>query len=123
MAEKRFSTVSGTVATAEINADYENAGIYDKLRVGTLGVYFRDGFRMKYIPYDYIDRAFIRVQQAHAAKCCGEAIYDYFRMVFVHGGKEFADCLSENERAMDAALAKIAAHGVVTGFIRAEASA
>ena len=117
---KKFYTAAGPAEAPEISADYEKAKEFDKLRVGDLGVYFRDGFRVKYIPYEYLDRAFIRIQQAHGTKTVGAVTYDYFRMVFVHAGEEFASCLSEKEKAMDQALAEIAAHGVATGFIRAE---
>jgi len=123
MADKKFSTTGGTVDTPEVNTDYDNAKVFDKLRIGSLGVYFRDGLRVKYIPYSEMDRAFIRVQQTQARMCCGQANFDYFRMVFVHDGKEFADILSENESIMDAALAEIASHGVTTGFVEGEASA
>ncbi|MBQ8151255.1 MAG: hypothetical protein IJ070_00635 [Firmicutes bacterium] len=123
MADKKFAGVNGAVESQEVNADYENAAVFDKLRVGKLGVYFRDGLRTKYIPFDYIDRAFIRVQETKSRMCCGQANWNYFRVVFVHGGKEFADYMSEKEKAMDDALAAIAECGVTTGFVKAEASA
>ena len=52
MAEKKFAGVNGAVETAETSADFESAKVYDKLRVGELGVYFRDGLKTRYIPYD-----------------------------------------------------------------------
>ena len=97
--------------------------VFDKLRVGELGVYFRDALKTKFIPYDYIDRAFIRVQETRGRMCCGQANWYYYRIVFVHGGREFADYMSEKEKEMDDALAAIAAHGVTTGFVKPEATA
>ena len=120
MAEKKFSGIDGSVNSPEVNADYETAKAFEKLRVGELGVFFRDGLKIRYIPYDYIDRAFIRVQETRSRMCCGQANFNYFRVVCVHGGKEFAEYLSENENAMDEALAEIAAHGIATGFVKAE---
>ena len=122
MAEKKFSSVNGPVEAPEISADYENAKRFDRLRVGEKGVYFRDGLRVRYIPYDYIDRAFIRVQETRGRMCCGQANWYYYRVVFVHDGKEFADCLSEKEKETDDALAEIAAHGVTTGYVKPEAA-
>ena len=121
MADKRFAGVNGSVDSPEVNADYENAQVFEKLRVGALGVYFRDGLRIRYIPYDYMDRAFIRVQETRSRMCCGQANFNYFRVVFVHDGAEFLNYMSENEKAMDDALAAIGAHGVPTGFVRPEA--
>ena len=121
MAEKRFTAVNGVTDSPELNADYEKAQRFEKLLVGALGVYFRDGLRTEFIPYDYMDRVFIRVQETRSRMCCGQANFNYFRIVFVHDGKEFADYMSEKEKLMDEALAAIAAHGVTTGFVKAEA--
>lgn len=123
MAEKKFAGVNGTVDTPEVNADFENARVFEKLRVGELGVYFREGLRMRFIPFDYIDRTFIRVQETRGRMCCGQANWYYYRVVFVHDGKEFADYMSEKEKEMDDALAAIGAHGVTTGFVKPEATA
>ena len=117
MAEKRFSGMNGPVESAEVAEDYEGAAVFDKLRVGDLGVYFRDGFKTRFLPFDYIHRAFIRVQEVNGKLCCGKAVFSYFRMVFVHDGKEVIDVISENEKAMDDALARIAEKGVPTGVV------
>ena len=102
MAEKKF------VSAAETQ-DYEQAQVFDKLRVGDLGVYFRDGLRTRFIPYTDMDRAFIRIHEVNGRMCCGTAVFHYFRMVFMRDGKEFADTVSEKEQVMDQALAAIAA--------------
>ena len=107
MAEKKFCGPAEGLDPAELTADYESAEVYDKLRVGRLAVYYRDGFRIKAIPYARMERAFIRVQQVRGRMCCGEATFVYFRMVFLVGGKEIADNMSEDEAIMDAALANI----------------
>lgn len=107
MAEKRFAGPVEGLDGAALAADYEIAAAYDKLRVGKLAVYYRDGFRVKAIPYARMERAFIRVQEVRGRMCCGQAFFAYFRMVFVVGGKEIANFISEDEKAMDAALAAI----------------
>lgn len=107
MAEKKFAGLRGTVESAEVNADFEAAESFDKLRVGRLGVYYRDGFKTKYIDYASMERAFIRIQEVNGRMCCGSATFAYYRMVFLCGGREIADFMSEKEAAMDAALAKI----------------
>ena len=123
MAEKRFAGVNGSISDEKLDADFAGAAVYEKLRVGELGVYFRDGLKTRYIPYDYIDRAFIRVQETRSRMCCGQTNWDYYRVVFVHDGKEFADYMSEKEKETDEALAAIAAHGVTVGYVKPEAAA
>ena len=120
MAERRFAGVNGAVDAPEFSADFESAKVFDRIRVGELGVYFRDGMKTRFIPYDYIDRAFIRVQETRGRMCCGQANWYYYRIVFIHEGKEFADYMSEKEKEMDDALAEIAARGVATGFVKPE---
>ena len=117
MAEKKFAGINGPVVDAAVSADYEQASQFDKVRVGELGVYFRDGFKTRYLAYDLIERVFIRIQEVNGKLCCGNTVLQYFRLVFVRDGKEFVDIISENEKALDEALALIAvkAPGVKIG--------
>ena len=119
MAEKRFAGLNGGVDTAEVRRDYESAQVFDKVRVGRLGVYFRDGFRTRFLDYPSLERVFIRVQQVNGRLCCGTANFEYYRLVFVRGGEEIADVMGENEQAMDAALACIGemAPTLAIGFV------
>lgn len=109
MAEKRFSGVNGPVSSPELSADYDGAARFDKLRVGALGVYFRDGLKNRFIAYEDMERAFIRIHEVNGKMCCGSTVFQYFRLVFVCGGKEYADVISEDEGLMDRALDRIKA--------------
>ena len=108
MADKKFWGVSGPVVSDIVSEDYETAERFDKLKVGKRGVYFRDGFRTRFLAYGDFERAFIRIHEVNGKLCCGKAVFQYFRMVFVRDGKEYADLMSEDEKAMDRALALIA---------------
>lgn len=108
MAEKRFAGLSGPVSSPVLNADYEAAEKFDRIKVGTQGVYYRDGLRTCFLSYKDFERAFIRIHEVNAKLCCGKTEFQYFRMVFVRDGKEIANVMSENEKAMDQALARIA---------------
>ena len=90
-----------------LNADYEAAPSFVKLKVGKLGVYYPDGFKIRAIKYNDIDRVFIRIHEVNGKMCCGSTIFQYFRMVFVKDQKEFADYVCEDEKAMDMALEEI----------------
>ncbi len=104
----KFSSLNGKIEDPEVTADYESAGQYEKTRVGKLGVYYPSGFGVRYIPYNEVEQAFIRVQEVNGRMCCGKAVFHYFRLVLRHGGKEITDIMSENEKLMDDALAAIA---------------
>ena len=121
MAIKKFSGLNGPVETAEVTADYDSAEVFDKVRVGRLGVYFRDGFKTRFLAYTGLERVFIRVQQVNGRMCCGSATFEYFRLVFVANGKEITDVISEKEKEMDAALTRIGelAPDLAIGFVKA----
>ena len=123
MSEIKFVSPSGTFTDPAFSSDYESAARFEKLFVGHKGVYYRDGFRIRCIPYEVMERAFIRVQEVNGRFCCGKAVFCYFRMVFVVGGKEYADVMSENEKLMDEALAAISERspGTAIGVARPDA--
>lgn len=120
MADKKFAGVNGTVNSAEVAEDFAAAQQFDKVRVGKLGVYFKEGFRTRYLSYQDFDRAFIRVNEVDGKLCCGKSTFQYFRLVFVRNGKEFTDVISEDEKAMDDALAQIkaACPEMAIGFVK-----
>lgn len=107
MAEKKFAGINGAVSSPELAADYESARTFDKVKVGKLGVYYRDGFKIRFMDYSLLERVFIRIQEVNGRMCCGNTIFAYYRLVFVAGGREIGDAISENEQAMDEALALI----------------
>lgn len=112
----KFNSPEGKLDSAALSTEYEEAEKYGKLRVGSTGVFFPEGLGVKYIPFSFIDRAFIRIHEVNGKLCCGSTVFQYFRMVFMHDGKEYADFINEDEPAMDAALAAMAEGGVTTGI-------
>ncbi len=119
MAERKFAGLGGSVDSAEVRQDYESAKVFDKVRVGRLGVYFRDGFKIRFLDYPSLERVFIRVQAVNGRMCCATASFEYYRLVFVSDGREIADVMSEKEAAMDEALACIRemAPALAIGFV------
>ncbi len=117
---RTFTGVDGRVRDNAVAAEYEQAERFDRVRVGKTGVFFPYGLSVRYLPYDYLDRVFIRVHEVNGKLCCGTAVFHYFRLVFVHQGKEFIDVISEDEKAMDEALAAIAQNApqVAVGFLQ-----
>lgn len=104
---KNFNDISGKRDAELLQADYDSARRFENVYVGDVGVYYRDGFRIKHIPYDYMERVFLRIQEVNGKMCCGSTVFAYFRLVFICGGKEIADAICENEAAYRAALEAI----------------
>ena len=57
------------------------------------------------MPYDYIDRAFTRINEC--APDDGPIIH-YYRLILVHEEKEFANLIFNEERDVDAIHARLA---------------
>lgn len=119
---RTFSGVHGRIRNPAVAEEYEQAERFDKVRVGTTGVFFPYNLSIKFIPYAYLERVFIRIHEVNGKLCCGKAVFQYFRLVFVHEGKEFIDVISEDEEAMDGVLAAIGKNApqVAIGYIGKE---
>ena len=107
MAEKRFYTPQGAAESAGLTADHAAAEKFDRVRVGALGVYFREGLKTRFVPYSYMERAFIRIQEVNARVCCGSTcFFAYYRLVLVHDGRS-TPTYRPKAKAMDGALARM----------------
>ena len=70
---RRFSGIHGRITDPAVAEEYENAERFDKVRVGKTGVFFPYNLSIKYIPYKYMERAFIRINEVNGRMCCGKA--------------------------------------------------
>lgn len=85
--------------------DYNAAEEIGRVRLGRLCLYYRDLGVKYYVPYDYIDRAFTRINEC--APDDGPIIH-YYRLILVHGEKEFANLIFNEERDVDTIHARLA---------------
>lgn len=91
----KFKGVDGKTIIDEAYAeDYNASAPIGRVRLGKLGVYYRDLGKKYFVPYDYIDRAFLRISECQPDD---SPAYYYFRVIFVHEEKEFANLIF-NER-------------------------
>lgn len=89
---------------AEHIDDYNSAEAIGRVRFGSLCFYYRDLGVKYYVPYDYIERAFIRISECQPDD---SPAYYYYRLILVHGEKEFANLIFNEEKDADAALARL----------------
>ena len=75
-----------------------------RLRLGKHALYYRDLGKDYYVPYDYIDRAFIRISECQPDD---SPAYYYYRVILVHDGKEFANLIINEEEAADRVLERL----------------
>ena len=85
--------------------DYNDAEAIGRVRLGKLCLYYRDLGRKYYVPYEYIDRRFTRVSVVEPDD---SPAYFYYRLILVHGEKEFANLIFEKEEDVDRIHARLA---------------
>ena len=85
--------------------DYNGAEAIGRVRLGKLCLYYRDLGRKYYVPYDYIDRRFTRVSVVEPDD---SSAYFYYRLILVHGEKEFANLIFEKEEDVERIHARLA---------------
>ena len=102
----KFKGPDKTYIRDEAHVDDYNATeeIGKRVRLGKLCLYYRDLGVKYYVPYDYIDRAFIRISE-----CAPDdsPAYYYYRLILVHGEKEFANLIINKEEDADLVLDRL----------------
>lgn len=79
-------------------SDYESAEAIGRVRLGKLCLYYRDLGRKYLVPYEYIDRTFTRISECQPDD---SPAYYYYRLILVHGEKEFANLIFNKEEEVD----------------------
>lgn len=74
--------------------DYNSAPVTGRARLGKLCMYYKDLGVKYYVPYDYIDRTFAKIEEVQPDD--SPAFY-YYRLILVHGEKEFANLIFNEE--------------------------
>lgn len=80
------------ISDEEHIADYNSAEEIGRVRLGKLCLYYKDLGKKYCVPYEYIERSFCRVSECHPDD---SPAYYYYRLILVHGDKEFANLIYE----------------------------
>ena len=75
-----------------------------RVRLGKLALYYRDLGKDYYVPYDYIDRSFVRISECQPDD---SPAYYYYRVILMHGDKEFANLIINEEPVADRVLERL----------------
>lgn len=95
----RFKGVDGSFISDSEHIDDFNSGVaIGRVTIGKLCLYYKDLGRKYYVPYEYIDRAFTRVSECQPDD---SPAYFYYRLILVHGEKEFANLIFNEEKDVD----------------------
>ncbi len=101
----RFRGVNKEKITDEAHVeDFKAAEKIGRVSLGKLAFYYKD-LGVKYcVPYDYIDRTFTRISECQPDD---SPAYFYYRLILVHGEKEFANLIFNEEADVDKIHARL----------------
>ena len=74
------------------------------MRLGKLCLYYRDLGKKYFGPSEYIDRSFTRISECQPDD---SPAYYYYRLILVHGEKEFANLIFNKEEEVDKIHARL----------------
>lgn len=75
-----------------------------RIRLGKLALYYRDLGKDYYVPYEYIDRSFVRISECQPDD---SPAYYYYRVILMHGDKEFANLIINEENVADLVVSRL----------------
>ena len=84
--------------------DYKKSDSIGRVTLGELCLYYRDLGKKYFVPYPYIDRAFCRISECQPDD---SPAYYYYRLILMHGEKEFANLIFNKEEEVDSILQKL----------------
>ena len=93
-----------TVSDQEHIDDWNSAEVIGRVRIGRLCLYYKDLGRKYYVPYDYIDRSFVRISECQPDD---SPAYYYYRVILLHGDQEFANLIINEEDVADRVLERL----------------
>lgn len=104
--DKQIVSDGPMIADHAAAEQYGNQGIrkLPRIRLGKMALYYRDLGKDYYVPYDYIDRCFIRISECQPDD---SPAYYYYRVILMHGEKEFANLIINEEKVADQVLDRL----------------
>ena len=84
--------------------DYNSAEVIGRARIGKLCMYYRDLGVKYYVPYDYIEQAYGKISETQPDD---SPAYYYYRLILVHGEKEFANLIFNEQEQVVALLDRL----------------
>ena len=107
------------VTEGPLIVEYERAEEIGRVRLGSEHLFYRDLGKRYFVPYGYIERSFTRISECQPDD---SPAYYYYRLILVHGEKEFANLIFNKEEQVDEIHAKLKVKhpGIQYGYVPPE---
>ena len=121
---QKLVDLNGKVINATVlEGDFTLARKFGKIQVGKKALFYKDGLKTICVPFEMMDRAFVRVVGGSSSMCCASMDYEYYRLVVVHDDKEIVNFIvGEDLENLEKALKYLGQvnENVEIGFLKPE---
>lgn len=91
MAHFSFQSVANTtIDPTLLKQDWKEALSLDSLRLGQRCLYYPGMLKVRYLPYDRIQWAYLRAEENRMSMCCGRVLVDIWYLLLYVDGREAA---------------------------------
>lgn len=101
-----------------VEVDFRNARPVDTVHLGEKCLYYPHMLKMRYLPYDKIQWAYLRAEENRMSMCCGKAFVDIWYLILYADGKQVAKIEFQKKETAKEALEVLAerAPGCLIGY-------
>ncbi len=83
---------------AALDAQFQNAARYGKVKLGTGVIFWKKGLRWYALPLAQVRRVYRQVEHVYGKMCCGGASFDIQRLILeLHDGTSLTLVIGDNE--------------------------
>lgn len=83
---------------ASLDAEFQNAAAYGKVKLGPSAIFWKKGLRWYSLPLTQVRRAYRQVEFVSGKLCCGRASFDIQRLILVlHSGASLELVIGDNQ--------------------------
>ena len=90
---KRFSfqpAIDTVFDSALLEQDWKEASVVETIRLGKKCLYYPGMLKVRYLPYEQIQWAYLRAEENRMAVCCRRTIVDIWYLLLYADGKQVA---------------------------------
>ena len=98
---------STTLDTTLLEQDLNNARSVDTIYLGQTCLYYPGVLKLRYLPYDQIQWAYLRAEENRMSMCCGKAFVDIWYLLLYADGKQVAKIEFQKKETAKTALAAL----------------
>jgi len=82
--------IEATLESALLEQDWKEARVEEIIRLGQRCLYYPGILKVRYLPYDRIQWAYLRAEENRMAMCCGRVLVDIWYLLLYAEGKQVA---------------------------------